>query len=440
MPFPSISLWLVALGFVALVALAGTMRLARPLSSLGAIGAAVPTLASQLLATPTLTPSPQRTALVLPTGPMPTPTFLAYTAAQGDTWASIAAKLGLREEELLKANSLTASGPITTGQHVLLPRLGETAPTPPVASASSTITHTSTLPAITPTGAPSTATPVPPTPKPRALVHTVEGGDTLGSIAEKYDSTSEEIAQANKISLTTVLKLGQELVIPGKTAPAGTATRSGPGPTARTTITTIPTLIRAGTVTHKVQAGDTLGSLADKYNLTSSEIARANGIGLYTILSIGQELTIPGAVPTAALTPSALPSVTPSATATPTPRPSPFAPTPAFPYQAPQLLAPINSSEFSGAKANILLNWTAVGVLSERESYVLRVWRSEHDAEPLREVWLRTTSWRVPAELYPKGASLRSFLWQVVVMSRAAEGEPGIAISPASPMRQFFWQ
>ncbi|MFH1085973.1 MAG: LysM peptidoglycan-binding domain-containing protein, partial [Chloroflexota bacterium] len=73
---------------------------------------------------------------------------------------------------------------------------------------------------------------------PGELVHVVQSGDMLGSLAVKYDVTSEAIAKANGIALTTMLQVGQRLIIPGISAqPTATAT---PPPTSTPTVT--PTL------------------------------------------------------------------------------------------------------------------------------------------------------------------------------------------------------
>ncbi len=44
----------------------------------------------------------------------------------------------------------------------------------------------------------------------------VQSGDTLSKIAQKFKTTAEAIAQANGITTTTTLRVGQKLKIPGQ--------------------------------------------------------------------------------------------------------------------------------------------------------------------------------------------------------------------------------
>src|SRR5687768_8533746 len=79
-----------------------------------------------------------------------------------------------------------------------------------------------------------------------ASPYTVVGGDTLSGISVKCGTTVAAIQSANGLT-TTVIRIGQQLTIPGGTAaPAGTTTT--------TTVTT--------TGTHTVVSGDTLFGLA----------------------------------------------------------------------------------------------------------------------------------------------------------------------------------
>lgn len=75
------------------------------------------------------------------------------------------------------------------------------------------------LPTATPGLAPVTPfpTPLPPTP----IAHTVQAGETLGAIAQRYDVSLEDLMAANGLTDPNVLSVGQQLVIPiGGGAPA----------------------------------------------------------------------------------------------------------------------------------------------------------------------------------------------------------------------------
>ena len=85
-----------------------------------------------------------------------------------------------------------------------------------------------TVPTLEPTPtqqARPTPTPMvqPPTPTPTPVVHVVQAGDSLSAIALQYDVPVKALAEANGIQDTNVIRVGQELVIPGPTPiPAAT--------------------------------------------------------------------------------------------------------------------------------------------------------------------------------------------------------------------------
>jgi hypothetical protein len=60
-------------------------------------------------------------------------------------------------------------------------------------------------------------------------------------------------------------------------------------------------------------------------------------------------------------------------------------------------------------------------------------------------VWTKTTSWRVPTDLYVAGLDEpQRFTWQVTVMQKTGEDEDGTwrgnLISPQGVIRTFTWK
>lgn len=116
--------------------------------------------------------------------------------------------------------------------------------------------------------------------------YTVVRGDSLWSLAKKHNLTVAELAAANSLSASAPLQLGQRLVIPGKSGafvaetPAVVAT-----PEAKAT---------SESVMHVVKAGETLGAIARKYQVTVGEIATVNSITDPAKIRPGRELIIPG--------------------------------------------------------------------------------------------------------------------------------------------------
>ncbi|WP_404334252.1 LysM peptidoglycan-binding domain-containing protein [Planococcus rifietoensis] len=158
-----------------------------------------------------------------------------YTAKAGDTLYSIARKYNVTVAALAKANNITNYNLIRVGQVLVIP--GTTAPTPPPAT---------------------------------SVKYTVKAGDTLYSIASKYNTTVAAIASANKITNINLISVGQVLIIPVKQAPPPVTT-----------------------VKYTVKAGDTLYSIARKYNTTVTAIAKANNITNVNSIRVGQVLIIP---------------------------------------------------------------------------------------------------------------------------------------------------
>ena len=85
----------------------------------------------------------------------------------------------------------------------------------PVASPSPRTAATAPAPSVSPTAAP--------TPSPTRVTGTVPGqkyvvqpGDTLVAIAEEFGVTVEELIDANDLANPDVLRVGQELIIPGR--------------------------------------------------------------------------------------------------------------------------------------------------------------------------------------------------------------------------------
>ena len=97
--------------------------------------------------------------------------------------------------------------------------------------------------------------------------YTVKSGDSLWSISRKFGVTVNELKDANNLS-SNLLSIGQNLIIPGK----------------------IPEKVSDEYV---VQKGDTLYSIARKFNTTVDNLKSLNNITTDS-LAIGQILKIPG--------------------------------------------------------------------------------------------------------------------------------------------------
>ena len=206
-----------------------------------------------------------------------------YVVQKGDSLYSIAAKLGTTVTELKKENNLT-SNTLQIGQVLRIPtkeiyeeeenvyvvKKGDTLYG--IAQANNTtvdeIKKLNNLTSnILSTGQllkiPSALLP--------EATYTVKKGDSLYSIANKYNTTVDELKRINNLTSNT-LSIGQLLKLPSDKASDEEKEEN--------------------TITYTVQKGDSLYSIAKKYNTTIDAIKNLNNLTT-NILSIGQVLLIP---------------------------------------------------------------------------------------------------------------------------------------------------
>lgn len=173
-----------------------------------------------------------------------------------------------------------------------------------------TITATSTAPPATATpsltftpAATSTTTETPgPTPTRGPQTYEVQSGDTVFGIATEFGVDFCLLMAVNSITDPANLAIGTALIIPGDDTVL-------PSPTP------LPPLARGARIKYIVQCGDTLETIASKFNSTPEDIASTNKITDPLSIQIGQELDVRVNLVT--------PTPTLAATATVTPTPTP---------------------------------------------------------------------------------------------------------------------
>lgn len=152
-----------------------------------------------------------------------------YTVQKGDTLYSVAMANNTTVDELKKANNLT-SNIISTGQLLKIP--------------------SALLPEST---------------------YIVKKGDSLYSIANKYNTTIDELKRINNLT-SNILSIGQVLKLPSDKVSDVEKEEN--------------------TISYTVQKGDSLYSIARKYSTTIDKIKDLNNLTT-NLLSIGQVLLIP---------------------------------------------------------------------------------------------------------------------------------------------------
>lgn len=155
-----------------------------------------------------------------------------YVVQKGDTLYSIANKLGTTVSELKKENNLT-SNTLQIGEVLLIP-------TKEIYEEEENI-------------------------------YIVKKGDSLYSIANKYNTTVEELKRINNLT-SNILSIGQVLKLPSDKANNVEKEEN--------------------TISYTVQKGDSLYSIARKYDTTIDRIKDLNNLTT-NLLSIGQVLLIP---------------------------------------------------------------------------------------------------------------------------------------------------
>lgn len=162
-----------------------------------------------------------------------------YTVQKGDSLYSIAQRFNTTVDKLKELNNLTGNN-LSIGQVLIISEA---------------------------TG--------PETPSDDYILYTVKRGDSLWNIAREYETTVDAIVQLNNLG-TTALSIGQTLKIPKKAQ---------------------------SSLTYTVQKGDSLWKIANNFGVSVDSIIQANNLS-GTNLSIGQQLIIPGSTTTPPITPT----------------------------------------------------------------------------------------------------------------------------------------
>ena len=135
---------------------------------------------------------------------------------------------------------------------------------------------------------------------------TVAPGETLETIARRYDVPVAALMEANNITRPGGVHPGQHLVIPRRRGPA-TALAAPPTRVA-SSAAAMPSpapvgpprnALAAGASMHVVAPGETLHSIARHYGKPVLVLAKANNIAPDSMVRVGERITIPGGASTA---------------------------------------------------------------------------------------------------------------------------------------------
>ncbi len=167
--------------------------------------------------------------------PIPNTTdYITYIVKKGDTLYSISKEFDIPVNDLINFNQLTTSN-LEIGQKILIPINKE---------------ETEII----------------------DNYYIIKLGDSLYSIANKYNTTIDELIKKNNLE-TTILKVGDKLIIPNYSV-------------------VIDDNITQDENVYIVQRGDTLYSIANKFDTNVNDLKNINNI-TNNIISVGQKLVIP---------------------------------------------------------------------------------------------------------------------------------------------------
>lgn len=156
-----------------------------------------------------------------------------YTVKSGDTLSGIASRFGTTVDALVSLNGIENPNLINIGQRIKVN--GTAKPTTPPKATQSTRTYT------------------------------VKAGDTLSEIAQRFGTTTAQLAKNNNISNPNLISVGQKLNVGGKAKGS-----SGE--------------------TYTVKSGDTLSEIAVKLGVTQKRLEQKNNIKNPNLIRVGQKI------------------------------------------------------------------------------------------------------------------------------------------------------
>ena len=236
----------------------------------------------------------------------PVATTTAYTVKKGDTISGVAARYGLRWQDVVAVNPGISPNKLRIGQVIQLPGQVDTSKT-----------------SATRVTAPQTT--VVPAPSRTETVYVVKSGDSLSVIAQKHGVKVDDIRKANNLTGDKIL-VNQKLKIPGATKSAATVAPSGtkatppkvdapkpqpkdtskepvvvpppPAPVVEEVKTVVPTVegkdapVPATEGTYTVKAGEDLYAVAIRWGVSPSDLKALNNLPS-SDLKEGMTLKIP---------------------------------------------------------------------------------------------------------------------------------------------------
>ncbi|KAA8731422.1 LysM peptidoglycan-binding domain-containing protein [Acinetobacter qingfengensis] len=173
---------------------------------------------------------------------------MTYTVVAGDYLSSVATKYNISLSDLAALNNINLNTPIMVGQRLQVPATEQ---------------------------------------RPESYV--AQNGDTLSSIARKFDLSVTELASYNYLKTTARVNRGMILKLQPQSKNTSTVAKK----TEQKYDQPVTSQYKGDTETYVVQAGESLTALANRYQLSITDLAALNKLKSNTSLRVGQKIKVP---------------------------------------------------------------------------------------------------------------------------------------------------
>ncbi len=195
------------------------------------------------------------------------PGMLKHKVAQGETLAKIADDYGVTMDEIRKLSKMRPNGRIFVGQSLIIPATAENQ----VAKQTQSATSESSTPAAEPKVAASSTT----AHAGKPTLYKVKKGETLNTIAERYNVTTRDLSQWNSLR-GTYIKPGMELKVYASSIAKGDETPPK----------------EEDSDSYTVKTGDTLYSISRRFGLNVEQLKKLNPAITGNTARVGQTLKV----------------------------------------------------------------------------------------------------------------------------------------------------
>ena len=183
------------------------------------------------------------------TGARTTTVNANYTVKQGETLSELAERYGTSVQRLMELNNLRSAQDLWAGSRIQVPGAGS---------------------ARTSTGARTTTV---------NANYTVKQGETLSELAERYGTSVQRLMELNNLGSAQDLWAGSRIQVPV------TRTAAAPKP---------KPAVNKNATQHKVQSGETLSVIAQRYGVSMQNLIAINNISNPNQVEVGQTLKLRG--------------------------------------------------------------------------------------------------------------------------------------------------